>query len=309
MMARRSAFAAALRSGSVASRARAAARMRLPSLGLAGQDLIAAREARARLGHIIRQERLRRIAAPAAARPNRPAAARSDLAHAVTDRNRMLALAVGIALVAITAVTLLPRDVLEREGDGRQPATSAGPQPAEAMVARPVIRGLLGITSPLFVTPSVVPVAVMTPAPATTARPQSSAPVGGGSSSGGGGDAAVRRPVPAVAPTGAAFLPSNGLASLPPLTPGFRRFQGLVVDAQGVPLADVCVVIGPRGCQPVQPHTDAIGSWYVDLPVGAMNLNWDIHFVKAGYDSVATRINSATAPTTLTLVRLVKTRA
>src|SRR5262245_12295310 len=61
----------------------------------------------------------------------------------------------------------------------------------------------------------------------------------------------------AVAVTSAPVSPPPAPRSATPTPdPAVWRFEGRVVDESGASLDDVCVVIGPRGCQRVSPHTD-----------------------------------------------------
>lgn len=63
------------------------------------------------------------------------------------------------------------------------------------------------------------------------------------------------------------------------------RFEGRVVDEGGDPLKDVCISIGPRGCQRFSPHTDDRGVYFVDLPQNA-TVVYDLYFQKDGYLTV-----------------------
>jgi hypothetical protein len=58
-----------------------------------------------------------------------------------------------------------------------------------------------------------------------------------------------------------------------------------VVDADGNGLADVCVVIGPRGCQRFSPHTDGHGVYFFDVPQ-VPTVQYDLYFMKDGYTMV-----------------------
>ena len=67
------------------------------------------------------------------------------------------------------------------------------------------------------------------------------------------------------------------------------RVDGRITDASSTPLADVCVAIGPRGCQPLGPHSGLDGSWSFDFPQVAVT--YDLHFTKEGYRQVDVRID------------------
>lgn len=66
--------------------------------------------------------------------------------------------------------------------------------------------------------------------------------------------------------------------------PGLWRIQGYVVDEDQRPLRGVCVVIGPRGCQPFSPHTDDRGHWFIDVAEG--KTVFDFYFEMPGYNTV-----------------------
>ena len=95
-------------------------------------------------------------------------------------------------------------------------------------------------------------------------------------------DIATPTPVPAATPT-------------PSPQPGLWRIDGYVVDQNGAPLQSVCVVIGPRGCWPYSPHTDARGYWFIDIAEG--HSGFDFYFELPGYDTVWWQTNP-TGPTT-----------
>ena len=66
----------------------------------------------------------------------------------------------------------------------------------------------------------------------------------------------------------------------------FYNVHGQVFDADsGTPIADVCVVIGPLGCEANMAHTDSSGQFFVQLPRQVV-VAYDFHFVKAGYQQV-----------------------
>jgi len=64
------------------------------------------------------------------------------------------------------------------------------------------------------------------------------------------------------------------------------RIEGTVVDEAAQPLEAVCVVIGPRGCQPYSPHTDENGHWFVDVAHSDITTSFDFYFEMPGYKTV-----------------------
>jgi hypothetical protein len=79
--------------------------------------------------------------------------------------------------------------------------------------------------------------------------------------------------------------------NVPPLTeptpmpePGLWRLEGYVVDESGQPIENVCVVIGPLGCQSFSPHTDERGHYFVD--VAAAQVTFDFYFEMPGHETV-----------------------
>ena len=76
----------------------------------------------------------------------------------------------------------------------------------------------------------------------------------------------------------------------PGLGPGTAyRIEGVVVDVLGVPIQDVCIAIGPNGCQEHSPRSDERGVYYIDFPKA--DVSYDLHFTKDGYKEFSTRIN------------------
>jgi hypothetical protein len=60
-----------------------------------------------------------------------------------------------------------------------------------------------------------------------------------------------------------------------------------VVDESGSPLKNVCVVVGPRGCQRFSPHTDENGHYFLDV-AAATNIKtaFDFYFEMPGHQTV-----------------------
>jgi hypothetical protein len=65
--------------------------------------------------------------------------------------------------------------------------------------------------------------------------------------------------------------------------------DGRVTDTQLKPVQGVCVAVGPKGCQPTNPRTDADGNWFIDFPQVAAP--YDLHFIKQGYKQVDYRLD------------------
>jgi hypothetical protein len=104
-------------------------------------------------------------------------------------------------------------------------------------------------------------------------------------------------PVGTPAPVPNAPVDSNASASVsPPPTPphatpqpGLWRIEGYVVDDSGAPLANVCVVIGPHGCQRYSPHTDERGHYFLDVAArqpGGPSTDFDFYFEMPGHETV-----------------------
>jgi hypothetical protein len=72
--------------------------------------------------------------------------------------------------------------------------------------------------------------------------------------------------------------------------PGLWRLEGYVVDEQGKPIENVCVVIGPVGCQPYSPHTDERGNYSFDVAASPLLTNYDFYFEMPGYRTVWLRM-------------------
>jgi hypothetical protein len=82
--------------------------------------------------------------------------------------------------------------------------------------------------------------------------------------------------------------------------PAIWRFEGRVVDDNGTPLKDTCVVIGPHGCRQFSPHTDERGVYYFDVPQ-IPTVEYDLYFMKPGYVIVWSHIQPS-GPTTFNVI-------
>jgi hypothetical protein len=105
-------------------------------------------------------------------------------------------------------------------------------------------------------------------------------------------------PDPAASPV-LAIAPDGRVVPIPPTqrpataTPGLGpgtafRLEGVVVDALGAPIPDVCIAIGPNGCQDHSPRTDQRGVYAVDFPQA--QVAYDLHWTKDGYKEVVKRL-------------------
>ena len=88
--------------------------------------------------------------------------------------------------------------------------------------------------------------------------------------------------------------PSPSPRATPTATPqpGLWRIQGYVVDENGNPLADVCVVVGPRGCLQYSLHTDEQGHYFLDVaqPLQGVNTTFDFYFEMPGRETIWWRV-------------------
>jgi hypothetical protein len=83
--------------------------------------------------------------------------------------------------------------------------------------------------------------------------------------------------------------PSTPAQATPTPTPqpGLWRVEGYVVDENGNPLKNVCVVIGPHGCQRFSPHTDERGHYFLDVAANKdITTAFDFYFEMPGRETV-----------------------
>jgi hypothetical protein len=122
-----------------------------------------------------------------------------------------------------------------------------------------------GISVPVSIAPTEPP-----PTPEGTPAPKPSVAVDTGAS------ASINPPPP---PPSATATPSP--------QPGLWRVQGYVVDESGNPLKNVCVVVGPHGCQKYSPHTDDHGHYYLDVAASKdVTTAFDFYFEMPGRETV-----------------------
>ena len=60
-----------------------------------------------------------------------------------------------------------------------------------------------------------------------------------------------------------------------------------MVDEAGSPLQNVCVVVGPHGCQKFSPHTDEQGHYFLDVAANKdVTTAFDFYFEMPGRETV-----------------------
>ena len=60
-----------------------------------------------------------------------------------------------------------------------------------------------------------------------------------------------------------------------------------MVDESGNPLKNVCVVVGPHGCQKFSPHTDERGHYFLDVAATKeVTTAFDFYFEMPGRETV-----------------------
>jgi hypothetical protein len=81
--------------------------------------------------------------------------------------------------------------------------------------------------------------------------------------------------------------PPPSATPTPSPQPGLWRVEGYVVDESGNPLKNVCVVVGPHGCQKYSPHTDDQGHYYLDVAASKdVTTAFDFYFEMPGRQTV-----------------------
>ena len=81
--------------------------------------------------------------------------------------------------------------------------------------------------------------------------------------------------------------PRPSATPTPSPQPGLWRVQGYVVDESGNPLSNVCVVVGPHGCQKYSPHTDDQGHYFLDVAASKdVTTAFDFYFEMPGRETV-----------------------
>jgi hypothetical protein len=81
--------------------------------------------------------------------------------------------------------------------------------------------------------------------------------------------------------------PPPAATATPSPQPGLWRVEGYVVDESGNPLKNVCVVVGPHGCQKFSPHTDEQGHYFLDVAAATdVMTSFDFYFETPGRETV-----------------------
>jgi hypothetical protein len=136
-----------------------------------------------------------------------------------------------------------------------------------------------------------VPTPTPTPTPTASAvvttQPEATAPVAVATPEG----TPAPKPSEAVDTAASASVsppsPAAGATATPSPQPGLWRVQGYVVDESGNPLKNVCVVVGPRGCQKFSPHTDDQGHYFLDVAAATdVKTSFDFYFETPGRETV-----------------------
>jgi hypothetical protein len=98
-------------------------------------------------------------------------------------------------------------------------------------------------------------------------------------------------PAPAVAKIAqepVTYSPPPPPTPTPTPDPALWRYEGVVVDDGGKPIEDVCIAVGPHGCQPSSVRTDKRGVWHIDFPQAPVD--YDLHFAKPGFKTFDVRV-------------------
>lgn len=161
-------------------------------------------------------------------------------------------------------------------------AASAQPKPSNGTGQAPVGAAPLGAAAPRAgVAPS--PTASPPPLPSPSAIPEAPVVKAEPAPSVPPADAEAAKPVEA-AKTQAPARPT------PSPDPATWRVEGVVLEVEAKqPIADVCMAIGPHGCQRGSVRTDSRGVFYIDVPQNP-NVIYDLYFLKDGFAPVWVRI-------------------
>jgi hypothetical protein len=176
--------------------------------------------------------------------------------QAMTPRDRAISIAVVSGIVLAFALSFAwilrggpPGVATAPDGSGTPAGASAGPEPS--------------------FTPSPLPEASIV----TALPPPPEAPV----------SAVIASPV-AAAQTRPPATPT------PSPDPNVWRVEGVIVeDDTKLPIREVCIVIGPHGCQRGSIRTDTRGVFAIDVPKNP-TVFYDLYFVKDGFWTVWMRI-------------------
>jgi len=97
-----------------------------------------------------------------------------------------------------------------------------------------------------------------------------------------------------------AVSPPPAPRSSPTPEPGLWRIEGYIVDEDGKPIENACVVIGPIACSQYSPHTDERGHYFVDIAAAGSQtvlLAYDFYFEIPGRQTVWLRMTPTGATT------------
>ena len=139
--------------------------------------------------------------------------------------------------------------------------------------------GLLRVVTVPTATPTATPTAEVTPSAEATFTEPPPTPFG------------TPAPIPSEPTEVSASVtpPSPPARATPTPTPqpGLWRVEGYVVDESGDPLKNVCVVVGPHGCQRYSPHTDEQGHYFLDVAANRdVTTAFDFYFEMPGRETV-----------------------
>jgi len=201
----------------------------------------------------------------------------------MTPRDRAIAFTALAAVALVVVVALLFAVRSAAPGGVTAPgATAPGPSAPGATAPGSTTPGT---TSPGPTAPGSTPIGSPSPTPAPTPVAIPSLPT------------VVALPPPDVPPVGAAVArPVAPAATRAPAVPtptpdpNIWRVEGVLIDdSTKLPIPEVCVVIGPHGCQRGSPRTDVRGVFYFDVPK-IRTVFYDLYFVKDGFWTVWVRI-------------------
>ena len=132
-----------------------------------------------------------------------------------------------------------------------------------------------------------IPTATPTPIAVVTPQPEATIPVAVATPE---GTPAPKPSEPVDTAASASVTPPSPPPAATPTAspqPGLWRVEGYVVDESGNPLKNVCVVVGPHGCQKFSPHTDEQGHYFLDVAAGTDVLtSFDFYFETPGRETV-----------------------
>lgn len=262
----------ALSQGDLLGASRAWDHLRVMGAALTREEAEGARAARIAVGHAIRDARWRHDHDVLYGLPVGGGGTALARRRAWTSPRLLAPLAAGALAIAFV--------LLWRPGSSALPAPAL--VPAAPAVPTAVALGGRGRTE---ATPQ--PIFLPSAAPTALARP--TFPVVGPGGAGTGTDS-----------QGTGFV-------LPALPNGWDRFLFRVVDPDGKPLANVCVIYGTTDCGPTRPHTNTSGLWWIDFPRGdALSRTWDFGFSLTGFDTQRVFVDYVPGAVNVKEIRLVR---